>query len=438
MTVIRFLSFLTFTLPLALRVSALPILPNGAGYGIETVAGSGRHLKPATTSIYRVTNLNDSGAGSLRGCIETKTPRVCIFEVSGRIQLKSLIRIKYPYITIAGQTAPSPGIVLAGNGIRVQTHNVLIQHLQVLFGDKLPTSDRANIGGISIGSATTHNVVVDHCSVAWALDENVGTWFNGTRDVTISNTIMAEGLDCSVHPDGCHSTGLMVGVDSKRVSLSHNLIASNFDRNPAIKPGATGEFINNLVYNWGPNSQWDLLNVTDTGKIGRPILFSVIGNFYKPGPKSYAKGKSIHGAPPASGTRIYVNSNVGPGRTVDQGSDWAFAGIPEKPHRALGPPIPLSGVTPLKPSDTYNYVLKNAGSRPWERNVIDTRIIQEVKLNTGSIKDCVTGCAKNAGGWPSVSSQKRALTIPANPLQVTSTGYTVLELWLHSFEKPGK
>src|SRR5690554_961641 len=172
----------------AQAAQAVPVIPGAAGFGMSTPAGRGGE-------IYKVTNLNDSGSGSLRACVEASGPRVCVFEVSGAIQLQKDLRIQNPYITIAGQTAPSPGISLYGGTVRIyDTHDVLIQHIRIRVGDANGGSDPINRDALDLaGGSGVNNVVLDHVSASWALDEMVSVWKG--RNVTIRNSIISEALD---------------------------------------------------------------------------------------------------------------------------------------------------------------------------------------------------------------------------------------------------
>src|SRR5687768_17046770 len=150
--------------------SALPVIPGAAGFGMDTPAGRGGR-------VYRVTNLNTSGTGSLKECVAASGPRVCVFEVSGTIRLTSDLKILNPNITIAGQTAPSPGISIRGASLNIQTSDVLVQHIRLRVGDGVDGPDFGNRDAIKIdGPNPVRNVVVDHVSMAWALDETVSAW----------------------------------------------------------------------------------------------------------------------------------------------------------------------------------------------------------------------------------------------------------------------
>src|SRR5690606_6423771 len=160
-----------------------------------TVAGSGRHLTPPRTRLYKVTTLAPDGPGSLTACVRGTKPRVCAFEVSGVIRLDDPLVVRSPYLTIAGQTAPPPGIRIRGAGVRVESHDVLLQHLEIRVGDAPEGPNPVSRDGISIGHGRrpVYNVVIDHASISWAIDENL-TVFGTAHDVTVSSSIISEAL----------------------------------------------------------------------------------------------------------------------------------------------------------------------------------------------------------------------------------------------------
>jgi hypothetical protein len=268
-------------------------------------------------------------------------------------------------------------------------------------------------------------------SVTWALDENISTWYRTTRNVTISNSIIAEGLDNSIHPKGAHSKGLMIGDGSRRISVVRNLIANNIERNPYLKPGTTAELINNVVYGWGPDGGWSLCNVTDNVGRGEPILLSFIGNFYKPGPWSFI-GAPVFGKKLAPGTKIFAQANIGPTRQNDAQDDWNIASIPSTPYRASSPPFRGARLRRIPAQQAYERVLKTAGSRPRRRSTIDARIVEDVRNSGGSIKDCISGCQNAVGMIRSEDRTTKSLSLPTDLFaQSDKGGYTRLEKWLH-------
>jgi len=229
-------------------LSDLPVFPGAEGFGTDTLGGRGGR-------VIRVTTLADDGEGSLRDALAKDEPRVIVFEVGGTIWLERDLVITHPFVTIAGQTAPPPGITLAGTtGFIIQTHDVLLQHLRVRVGD-LPgwmhPQDRDGIMvlGSDDGSAEAYNVVIDHCSISWAIDENINLWYQNVYDVTIRHCIVSEGLYNSLHPKGQHSCGLLVGKYARRVSVIGNLFAHNSRRNPRVADGCSALVINNVIYN---------------------------------------------------------------------------------------------------------------------------------------------------------------------------------------------
>jgi hypothetical protein len=412
--------------------SALPVIPNGVGYGMETPAGRGG-------KIFRVTNLNASGAGSLKECIQASGPRVCIFEVSGTIKLTSDLHIWNPYITIAGQTAPSPGITIRGAALQINTSDVLVQHLRFRVGDDPEGPPFGNRDALIIDAGPNNpkikNIVVDHCSFAWALDETVTLWENWT-DVTLTNNIIAEGLH--ERSDGKASGyGLMLAqTGGGKATIAGNLLAHNYARNPVIR-SYDSIFVNNVIYNAG----WQAMALTSMNDV--PTKNSVVGNVFIKGPDS-----SNHAPiwlrrdqyPLPSTAKVYLSDNHTIGYGVTSTDPWAAANASEVPSsiKASSPPIWLQGLTAMPTSNNavLNSVLTNAGARPADRDSVDARIVRSVRDRTGRILNCVKAdgtkrCEKNAGGWPTLAQNRRALVLPADHNSVTSSGYTKLELWLH-------
>src|SRR5688500_16079263 len=193
-------------------------------------------------AIVRVTNLNPDGPGSLKAAIERKGPRIVVFEVGGIIDLgMTSLAIREPDITIAGQTAPSPGITLIRGGMDIATHDVIVQHIRVRTG----ASGQAKRSGWEADSITTigaRNVIVDHNSLTWGLDENLSAsgprftgnsvedWRNGTsRNISFSYNILAESLADSSHPKGEHSKGSLIHDNVTGVLIYRNLYAHNYE-----------------------------------------------------------------------------------------------------------------------------------------------------------------------------------------------------------------
>lgn len=411
------------------------VVPNLAGFGTQTVAGSGRHLKKPLSRIQLVTNLDDSGVGSLRACAEGRGPRTCIPLVGGVVSLSKAIRVRSPFLTLAGQTAPHPGLTLSQAGISVETHDVLIQHIAIRPGDSPVGAPPRERDGISIGAPpprAVYNVVVDHVSLTWAIDENISTAYPLTRDVTVSNSIIAEGLHDSIHPKGPHSKGIMIGDDSKRITVVRNLVAFNEERNPYLKPGTSVEFINNVVYGWGSKGGWSLCNVTNNTEGQEPVLLSFVGNIYRPGPES-ARVPPLYAKVLDPRSVIYARDNIGP---LPDGGPLTSSADTIRIGRALSPLPPVAAaLSATVPTDqALASVIATAGARPSERDVIDARIVHEVCTFTGALKDCTRGCDRSAGTVAERIHTYRPLQLPKRPFADNNKdGYTNLENWLHRF-----
>lgn len=408
---------------------AAPVIPHALGYGLDTPAGRGG-------TVHRVSNLKDSGAGSLRACVDASGPRVCVFEVSGTIRMASDLAIRNPNITIAGQTAPSPGIMLRGGGLLVRTSDVLVQHLRVRPGDDPVGTVVDNRDALKIESTTPiRNVVIDHCSFSWSIDEIASAWV-GWNDISLLNNIFAEPLNDSLHSKGPHGFGILLGPVNGKATLIGNLMAHNVSRNP-LTNATQAVIVNNVIYNW-QNNAVDLQN-----QGGVVTYNTVIGNVFLRGP-DYKRNAPVSLRADATalkqGSKVYLSDNHAQETTSDP---WSVAGtmngsLTLSDFRAADPPAWPTGLTTLPTSENVvlNYVLANAGARPADRDSADKRVVEGVRSRTGQIINCVAAngtarCAKNAGGWPVLAENHRPLTLPANPNAVTASGYTNLEVWLH-------
>lgn len=415
-------------LPLA---NAVPVLPGAIGHGISTPAGRGG-------TVYRVTNLSESGTGSLKACVDARGPRVCVFEVSGTIRLSDDLTLRNPYITIAGQTAPSPGITLRGAGLLVKTSDVLVQHIRVRPGDDAGGEPPINRDALKIEAPLTapiSNVVIDHCTFTWSVDEIASAW-QAWNNISLLNNLFAEPLHDSIHPEGRHGFGVLIGPVSGNATLASNLFANMQSRNPMTAATRT-VIVNNLIYNWG-NTAVDLQSRGDITQN------SVVGNVFMRGPDTAGDhaviGLRADSATLRDGAKVFLADNLGPGATADA---WSLAGaiygsLTLANFRSGSPLAWPAGMTTLPTSDNVvrEHVLRYSGARPADRDSADRRIIEQTRNGTGRIINCVapngtTRCSRNGGGWPSLAENRRTLTLPANPNTVTSSGYTNLELWLH-------
>ena len=428
----------------AASVQALPVIPGSAGFGMETKAGRGG-------TVYKVTNLNASGSGSLKACIDATVPRTCVFEVSGTIRITSDLIIRNNQIRIAGQTAPSPGIMIRGAAILITASDVLIQHIRVRTGDDTNGPNPDNRDSLKITGTSTKpvkNVVIDHCSFSWAIDEVASTW--GPHDnITFTNNIFAEPLNESLHPqyDGtgvmAHGYGVLFGpADGSSITFVGNLLAHIVERNP-LSRAAELVLVNNLVYNRGH------MDVDLTSQDGRVSKTSVVGNMFLRGPNFSRDTRPIfvrttgeHSL--VSGSRVYVYDNSAP----DSGSTYSalvtLTGGDVIPNLMTQTTAPIwnTGLVARKTADSavYSRVLSFAGARPTDRDSVDKRIVSNVRNRNGQVINCVspngtTRCSKNAGGWPTYAQNYRTLTLPSNQASIASNGYSNLENWLNSMDQ---
>jgi len=228
--------------PVILGADRIKSFPGAEGWAAYTPGGRGGN-------ILRVTNLKARGPGSFAAAVQTKGRRIIVFEVGGVIDLqKNSIAITEPFLTIAGQTAPSPGITFIRGGIRIEAHDVIVRHICVRPGEAGAGKKSGwEVDGIATGS---YDIIVDHCSCTWATDENLsasGPRFDGQRveqwrrntshRITFSNCIIAEGLSHSTHGKGEHSKGTLIHDNATEIAIIGNLYANNMQRNPYFKGG---------------------------------------------------------------------------------------------------------------------------------------------------------------------------------------------------------
>jgi hypothetical protein len=411
--------------------SSLPAVPGGQGFGMDTRAAYGGG---GTPSILRVTSLNDSGPGSLREALSTEGPRVVIFEVSGTISLDSPLVITSPYLTVAGQTAPTPGITVRNYGVQISTNDVLLQHLRIR-----PGADTCN-NAIEAWGASSFNIVVDHMSTSWGQDE-VLVFYNGSRpmNATVWRSIAAEGLHgamngrCGGSPDGVfESHGILLYDHTKNVSVSQTLFAHNIERNPYPKGDTVSYFANNLFYDWGEGRSAIFGDPDGSGL----LLSTLVGNHFRRGPSTPSDTYIAQARFLASGSQVYRSDNVSDdgGSPISEFSVINGEGVDPTVGTA---PVTIPGASPLASGAVYDVVLTSAGARPSDRDAVDIRLINDVKNRTGSY----ISSQQEVGGWPDLPVNGRTLLLPANPHAASPSGYTNLEVWLHNYstavEAPG-
>src|SRR5688572_11300823 len=384
---------------------AVPVVPGAAGYGMDTPAGRGG-------AVHRVTNLNASGTGSLKACIDATGARTCIFDVSGVIKLTSDITIRNGNLTIAGQTAPSPGIMIRGAAFKVHANDILIQHLRFRVGDDAVGPAPGNRDALKIEGdpdRVVKNVVIDHCSFSWSVDEIASVW--GEHDnITFSNNIFAEPLHDSIHPtdDGTalekHGFGVLLGSTEVggRVTMTGNLFAHIVERNPLARSREL-VFVNNLVYD---RANVDIDVQSESGRITKSTL---VGNHFKKGPSYLRESKPIYVRTNttytlSAGAKVYLENNLAPdtGSTLTQILQLTGGDVIAALISTTQKPVWNSGlvVRSTVNNGVYDNVLRSAGARPGDRDNVDKRVVNNVKNRTGKIINCVSNdgtarCAAN-------------------------------------------
>jgi len=372
------------------------------------------HRKSANTKggyggkIIRVTNLNSSGSGSFYEAVRTKGKRIVVFEVAGIIDLKGkLVNIRDPFLTIAGQTAPSPGVTLINGGVIITTHDVIVQHMRIRTG----TNNRKN-GNSSdaLSTSRAYNIIIDHCSLSWSSDENLSAsgprfeggsadeWRKNTSHlITFSNNIIAEGLSHSVHRFGEHSKGTLIHDNVTDVLIVGNLYANNVDRNPYLKGGTSGVVLNNYIFNPGKAAIRYMLAANEwqnrQPQVGK---WSIVGNIMQHGRDSENIAMLDIRSGPA---KIYLEDNIS--KRID-GSDGEIVSG-ERSKLVDNKPIWFEGLDVIKGSNVKDYIVKNVGARPWDRDDHDKRIIQSVLNKSGRI----INTESDVGGYPQPTEKRQ-------------------------------
>ena len=379
--------------------------PGAQGWAAHTPGGRGG-------KILRVTNLNNKGPGSFREAIETQGPRTIVFEVAGAIDLdRDDIEIKEPFVTIAGQTAPSPGVTLIRGGVDIRTHDVVVRHIRVRVGD----ADQPKFSWETDAMGTVgvaFDVIVDHCSLEWALDENLSAsgkrfvgktpdeWrANVSHRITFSNNIIAEGLANATHPKGEHSKGSLIHDNVADILIVGNLYAHDYERSPLFKGGVRGMVINNLIYDPGQRAVHYNLIAEEWGD--HPYQtgsLAMIGNVLRAGP-STVKDIALFEIGGSGDIELYAQDNI----AVDKiGNPLPMIGryttAPAKIIEVKTAPTLPEGVKLLTAAQVQDAVIDDVGARPWDRDHDDARIVADTIEGRGKIIDS----QKEVNGYPKV------------------------------------
>lgn len=371
--------------PYDLKQAKIPAFPGAEGGGMYTAGGRGG-------KVLVVTNLNDDGPGSFRWACEQGGARIIVFNVSGIINLKTPVILRAPYVTIAGQTAPGDGVCIAGESFQVDTHDVIVRHMRFRRGNTHVWNREDSFGGNPIG-----NIMIDHCSCEWGLDENISFYRHmfdmgdgkpkrkvPTVNVTIQNTISAKALDTYNHAFG--ST-----IGGENSTFMRNLWADNTGRNPSIGWGGVFNFVNNIIYNW-------VHRTADGGEFS--TMSNFINNYYKPGPLTpkqsnvgwrivKAESRSNKLFPYKQFGRVYATGNIMEGYPEITKDNWAGGiqtadkdgdlGEDELALMRSNEPFEMPYMTIIPSEQTFDRVLDNVGAMLPTRDIVDQRIVEEVR-----------------------------------------------------------
>jgi len=381
--------------------------------------------------VIKVTNLRAEGPGSLREALETKGPRIVVFEVGGVIDMggvagREMLSVTEPYLTLAGQTAPSPGITIIRGGIRISTHDVIVQHLRIRPGDA-GHAKKSGWEPDALSAVKAHNVLFDHISATWAVDEGISASgkrnlepFQSSYNITFSNCLIAENLHDSSHKSGPHSKGSLIHDHVRGIAILRCLYASNDDRNPYFKAETTGVIANNVIYNPGTRAIQYGYTASELDTPPEPAHLSVVGNVYREGPSTKRNVPLIRITHSKVGD-LYLSDNLALSRT---GTDLRLLG--GKVTQVARPVSWPENFTPMKASETWEHVLAHAGARPNENNAIDHRIKQTVRSGTGRIIHSQT----EVGGYPVLTPTRHLLQVPAGADEIQKW----LQKWAEKWE----
>lgn len=335
--------------------------PGAEGFGRYAAGGRGGE-------IYHVTNLNDSGTGSLRDAV-SKSNRIIVFDVSGIIHLKSRLAFKSNQ-TILGQTAPGEGIQLYGNGVSFSNaNNIIVRYLRVRMGVN------GDSGKDAAGVAEGHDMMFDHMSVLWGRDETFSVSSNnkgtGPSNITIQNSIIGQGL----LP---HSCGGLIQTDNG-VTLFRNLYIENSTRNPKVK--GLNQFVNNVSYDWGKEAAYNMggesagdswAEISDNYWVAGPwkgaepltggnsnFKYTASGNYYDKNKDGVLDGKPLTDEEYTASGGYRVNT------TTDLLSHGAPKAIPEIQSRMTAP-------------EALEYVVNYVGASLPVRDEVDQYVIDEL------------------------------------------------------------
>lgn len=369
----------------AATLADIPAFPGAEGPGSNATGGR-------FGDVYHVTNLLDDAngtiPGSLRYGLKTAPPegRIIVFDVGGVIQLAAgpgtttWLRSEAPNITIAGQTAPGPGITIVGAGTKFSGNNWIVRHITIRPGQHQLNPGTYTNDGISV---YLQNSIIDHVTVSWYDDEGISAT-DAVKNTTIQYSIIAEGLNYN-----SHAYGALISSenDDALISYHHNLFVHNRSRMPRLGSekgtGAITNWSNNVIYNWTGNAGYSVA--------AQPSRTNFLANYYIAGPNTSTSNRVFSGG--GLDTQIYYAGNM-----VDMNKNGQIDGVPFNfsgsqftgtiTHAAA--PFPVESGYVQSAAEALEQVLNYAGARWWNRDPNDARVIADVRNGTGQFINYVT------------------------------------------------
>lgn len=430
------------------------------GYGMDTVGGRGPGggVVPVVILVNTLSDNNDnlssvggSGTatdpyvyrGSLRAALRctgiTVGPRFVLFEVGGYINLTSDIEIIGSYLTIAGQTAPSPGITVRNYGLYARNgyQHIVCQHFRIRPG----ANGAPACANCFTAWTDTDYILMDHMSMSWGKDENIDfTPGEGHGHMTFWRSITSENL---YQPPGCAEDGhgILIAAGTKDVAMIQSLTAHNQQRNPYVQAGVQTALLNNIIFNW--YKEWGIFcsNTTEWGVADRRFRVSAVGNRFIRGPQTvnpsdedYANMFYYDAEDNNSASVIYrvdnTLANDPDNKIIEQRLDPDMLYDPNVFSPPAEAPLP-TGYVPIGSTQLEGFLLSQIGARPLDRDAVDTRIISEVIARSHVYSNYATN-ESSYGGFPTLQSTSRSISLPADPFVVPSGFRTNLENWLES------
>ena len=385
--------------------------PTAEGFGKYAQGGRGG-------DVYIVSNLNDSGPGSLRECVEASGPRTCVFSVSGEIKTQKAIRARHPYLTIAGQTAPGDGIMLTIRDtdsvqypLAIETQHVIIRHISVRPGPSRRPSD--NVDAIVIGGGRgAQHIILDHVSMSWGTDETLNILGNSgitnrsgranSKNITVQWSMIYESLEHANHPQYAHSRSTYLGYGVQDMTIHHNIIANSNRRNPNIGGVGQIDYINNVQFN-SARLNGELYNRHGSS------YFNWIGNVTIAGPNTPNRDNiyqaSLFNNQDLGTLEMYVNDNIDIHRPSNTGDERLVINPTNYGLLTTAGPVgyrklSLPSAEISEPEQAYKDVLAFAGATKPSRDSADARLVADVLQCKGDIIDH----PNEVGGWPYLSS----------------------------------